>query len=233
MYGELPLIQTAQGDHLPAIPILIQNPQKTACLRLPTAEEISAYTGSIRQLTRNVGRRQSEDVDVPNHEAERKLFQALRIDKGEDFDDAEARYAINLALKHDVVDCERDGEQYVVTLRTLWGAMTHTCRVPTTRELQNYRDNVIRSRALPRNTEERRFPPNVPTEFYDAIIVSVDGYSPRFNVPVGTVNGNRHVIEGAELKALLPQIPPHHKRSVAGEISSAIYDLDPQYDPNA
>lgn len=234
MYGELPLIQTTQGGEVPAMPVAIQNPAKMACLRLPAAEEVSAYTGSIRQLVRRVGRRQSEDQDVPNHEAERKLFQAMRLDKnGDEFDDAEVRYAINLILRHEVGDCLRDGEHYVVTLNTIWGAVAHTCRVPTTRELQAYREGVIKSRELPHNTEERRFPPGVPVELYDSIIVSVEGYAPQFNVPAGTTNGNRHVIEGAELKSFLAQIPPHHKRSVAGEISSAIYDLDPQLDPNA
>ena len=233
MYGELPLIQTTQGSEVPAMPIAVQNPPKLACLRLPAAEEVSAYTGSIKQLVRRIGRRQSEDQDVPNHEAERKLFQAMRLDKnGDEFDDAEIRYAINLMLRHEVEDCQRDGEHYVVTLKTIWGAVAHTCRVPTTRELQAYREHVIKSRELPHNTEERRFPPGVPVELYDSIAVSVEGYAPQFNVPTGTTNGNRHVIEGAELKSFLPQIPPHHKRSVAGEISSAIYDLDPQLDPN-
>ncbi|HEY1898126.1 MAG TPA: hypothetical protein VGG62_17735 [Terracidiphilus sp.] len=233
MYGELNTIKTTTGDEIPAIPVAIQNPFKTAAMRLPTAQEISAYTGSIRQLVRRVGRRSTEDQDVPNIDAERKLFEAIRLDKsGVEFDEAEMRYAIDLVLRHNVVDCERDGDYYAVKVATLWGVTTHACRIPTTRELQTYREGVIKSRELPRNVEERRFPPEVPTEFYDAIVTSVEGYAPQFNVPTGTVNGNRHVLTGAELKAILPQIPPHHKRSVVGEVSSALYDLDPQIDPS-
>ena len=233
MYGELSLIKTTQGGEIPAIPIVIQNPQKVAALRLPTAEEISAYTGSIRQLIHRLGRRQSEDRDVPNVDAERKFFETIRLDKsGDEFDEAEMRHAIDLVLRHSVTGCERNGDLYVIKVNTLWGITSHTCRVPTTRELQAYRENVIKSRELPHNVEERRFPPEPPVQLYNAIITAVEGYAPQFNVPVGTVNGNRHVLEGAELKQLLPQIPPHHKRSVAGEVSSALYDLDPQLDPN-
>jgi hypothetical protein len=233
MYGELSLIKTTQGGEIPAIPIVIQNPQKVAALRLPTAEEVTAYTGSIRQVIHRLGRRQSEDRDVPNLEAERKFFEAIRLDKtGDEFDEAEMRHAIDLVLRHNVIGCERDGDLYIVKVNTLWGVTTHTCRIPLTRELQAYRENVIKARELPHNVEERRFPPDAPVQFYNAIITAVDGYAPQFNVPVGSVNGNRHVLEGAELKALLPQIPPHHKRSVAGEVSSALYDLDPQLDPN-
>jgi hypothetical protein len=234
MYGELTLIKTTQGNEIAAIPIVIQNPHKVAALRLPSAEEISAYTSSIRQIIRRIGRRQSEDQDVPNIEAERKLFEAIRLDpRGDEFDEAEMRHAIDLVLRHNVVSCHDDGDLYVIKLATLWGITAHTCRVPTTRELQAYREGVIKSRELPHNVEERRFPPDVPVRFYDAIITAVEGYAPQFNVPIGTVNGNRHVLEGVELKAILPQIPPHHKRSVAGEVSSALYDLDPQLDPNA
>jgi hypothetical protein len=233
MYGELTLIKTVQGGEIPAVPVVIQNPQKVAALRLPTAEEITAYTSSIRQVIRRIGRRQSEDQDIPNLEAEHKFFDAIRLDKaGDEFDEAEMRHSIDLVLRHNVVDSTRDGDSYVIKVATLWGVTTHTVRIPTTRDLQAYREGVIKTRELPHNVEERRFPPEVPVRLYDAIITAVEGYAPQFNIPVGTVNGNRHVLEGQELKQLLPQIPPHHKRSVAGEVSSALYDLDPQLDPS-
>jgi len=233
MYGELTPIETTEGAKVPGIPIVIQNPRKLAVLRLPTAEEITAYTGSIRQVIQRMGRRQSEDRDVPNADAERKFFEVIRLDKsGDEFDSAEMRYAVDIVLRQNVTGCERDGDAYIVKVATVWGVTVHKCRVPTTLELQTYRESVIKSRELPHNVEERRFPPEVPVRFYDAIITAVDGYAPQFNVPVGSVNGNRHVLESAELKAFLPQIPPHHKRVVAGEVSSALYDLDPQIDPN-
>lgn len=233
MYGELPSIETADGNSIPAIPIAIPNPHKVAALRLPTSEEIAAYTGSIRTLLYRTGRGQTEDQNVPNHEAERKLFDAIRLDKsGTEFDEAEVTYALNIVLKHNTVSCDRDADEFVVALKTLWGRTIHRCRMPITREIQAYRDNVIKSRGLRHGAEEQRYPPEVPTALYDAIVVSVDGYAPSFNVPAGTVNGNRHVIEGVELKAFLGKIPPHHKRSVAAEVSGALYDLDPQLDPN-
>ena len=59
MYGELDLIKTNQGTEIPAIPIVVAHPRKIAALRLPTAEEITAYTSSIRQLVQSLGRRTS------------------------------------------------------------------------------------------------------------------------------------------------------------------------------
>lgn len=234
MYGELILIKTQQGGEIPAIPIVIPNPHKVAALRLPTAEEISAYTGSIRQIVQSMGRRVSEDRNVPNPEAERRLFDAIRLDNGGvEFDEAEISHAVDIVLRSSIVGCERQGDLYVVKVVTPWGVTVHSCRIPTARELQVYRDGVIRRRDLPHGVEERRFPPEVPVQLYDAIITAVEGYAQQFNVPVGTTNGSgHHPLEGAELKAILPQIPPHHKRHVAGEVSSQLYELDPQLDPN-
>jgi len=233
MYGELTPIETTQGGAVPGISIVIANPQKIAVLRLPTSEEIAAYTGSIKQIVHRVGRRQSESRILHNPETERKLFDAIRLDKnGDEFDEAEMRHAIDIVLNQRVSGCERNGSFYTVKVTTNWGPTLHTCRIPTAKEIQQYRENVVKTRDLPHNAEEHRFPPEVAMQLYDAIVTSVEGYAPTFNVPVGSVNGNRHVFEGAELKAFLSQIPPNHKSSVASEVSSALYDLDPQLDPN-
>jgi hypothetical protein len=233
MYGELTPIETTQGSAVPGIAVVIQNPQKIAVLRLPTAEETIAYTASIRQVVHSMGRRQRESKILHSVEAERKFFDAIRLDKnGDEFDEAEIRQGIDVVLKQQTVGCERNGNFYVVKVVTPWGPTLHTCRIPTAKEIQQYRENVVKTRDLQYNAEEHRFPPEVSMTLYDAIITAVEGYAPTFNVPVGSVNGNRHVFEGAELQTFLPQIPPNHKSSVASEVSSALYDLDPQLDPN-
>jgi hypothetical protein len=171
---------------------------------------------------------------VPNRDAERKLFESIRLDKsGTEFDEYEIRYAINLALFTDTDPYERDGDEYVVKVKTPWGTTVHRCRMPITREIQEYREGVIRSRELRHSTEEQRYPPDVPVAFYDSIIVSVEGYSSQYNVPTGSTNGASHAFTGEELKAFLSKIPPHHKRQVAAEVSGALYDLDPEINPNA
>jgi len=234
MYGELDPIETVSGNEVPGIPVVIRNPHKTAVMRLPTSEEIAAYTASIRTLVYRLGRGISRSETVPNRDAERKLFESIRLDKsGTEFDEYEIRYAINLALFTDTDPYERDGDEYVVKVKTPWGTTVHRCRMPITREIQEYREGVIRSRELRHSTEEQRYPPDVPVAFYDSIIVSVEGYSLQYNVPTGSTNGASHAFTGEELKAFLSKIPPHHKRQVAAEVSGALYDLDPEINPNA
>lgn len=236
MYGELPTIETATGQSVPAIPIMIPNPKKTAGLRLPTSDEIIGYMASVRSVVTPIGRGKQESKVIPNREAERKFFEAIRLDKsGEAFDEYEIEFAIEKVLWLKIEPYERDADEYVVRLRTYWGEIVHRCRIPLTREIQTYRENVYKSRELRHGMEERRFPPEVSSALYDAIIVSVEGYAPQFNVPQGSTNGaGSHAIQGDELKAFLRQIPPHHKRYVAGEISTALYDLDDRLlDPNS
>jgi len=80
MYGELDPIETVSGNEVPGIPVVIRNPHKTAVMRLPTSEEIAAYTASIRTLVYRLGRGISRSETVPNRDAERKLFESIRLD---------------------------------------------------------------------------------------------------------------------------------------------------------
>lgn len=226
MYGELPVVETSTGDKVPALVVTIQNPSKFCLLRLPTSAEILTHASSLRSLYRDLGRRRGESQDIPNPEADRKLFESVRLDKsGAEFDEAEVGYALGILTRHRSDGYERDGENFRITLTTLWGKTVHLCRVPFQKEMAQYQRNVYKPRDLPHGVEERRFPPEVPCELYDAVVISINGYCE----PVAAGEG-KEVTDLARAKAL---VPPHHKRSVAGELASALIDLDPSLDPNS
>jgi hypothetical protein len=209
MYGELPIIKTSDGQEVPGFPVSIQNPPKMCVLRLPTSEQIMTYMRAQKSVYRDLGRGQGEGEDLPTPQADQKLFNAIRIDKdGDEFDDAEALYAISQILLHRVVKTERDGQQYEVTLKTLFGDTTHTIEIPFQKDMAEYRRGIYKSRDVGRNVEERRFPPEVPVKLYDKFVRSSEGYAK--NEPV----------------------PPHHKRSVVAAVVSALVELDPFIDPN-
>jgi len=216
MYGELPsiLIDGVKGN---GYPIELQQPAKFCILRLPTSDELLTYLSAQRSLYRDLGRRTGESEDVPTPKADQALFRAIRLDKidavaqqpVDDWDDAEALYAIGIITRLRIDSCERDGQQYVIVLSTLFGATTHTVTIPFQRDMAEYRRNVYKPRDMPHNLEERRFPPEVPCKLYDKIVVSAEGYA----------NGTA--------------TPPHHKRAVIGELMSALALLDPSLSPNS
>lgn len=214
LYGQLPRIKTTSGEEISALPIYIQNPPKTACLRLPTNAELMTYLGSQRSHYRDLGNRKGKTEEVANTKADRALFMAVRLDKsGAEFDDAEMSYALGILTRHRVMGCVRDGDKYVIAISTILGDTTHTVRIPYQKEMAAYQRNVYTSIDMPHGLEERRFPPEVPVQLYDAVFVGADGY--------------------LEADAdVLTLIPPHHKRAVVMELISSLSALDPSFSPN-
>jgi hypothetical protein len=209
MYGELPEVNDASGTPRRGYPIVIQNPQKTALVRLPTSPEILTYLSAQRSLYRDLGRRMGEGEDVPTPKADLALFSAIRVDKdGPEFDEAEAAYALELILRCSVTKCETVGSNYEVGLGTIFGPTRHIVSIPYRKDMAEYRRDMYKPRDLPHGLEERRFPPEVPVKLYDKIAQSSTGY------------------------AADTEVPPHHKRAVVIEVVNALALLDPAIDPN-
>lgn len=232
MYGELPKVKGIDASgaetEMSAFPVVIESSPtgpKTALLRLPTTTELLTYLSARRTLSRDLGRGKSKEEPVFTPDADQKIFRAIRLDKGSgsvEFDDAEALYALDLITRHKVTSCERQGQQYVVTLMTMFGECVHTVRMPYQSERSEYQSRCFQTTYLPDNLEQRRFPPEVPVKLYDHIIIDATGYA-NFN--------------GANSTIPIVDVPPHHKRSVIIAVLTAISHLDPDFggdsDPNS
>src|ERR1017187_5386761 len=108
LYGELPEIQTSTGETINGFPVQILRPAKTAVLRFPANHEMSDYLNQQKTLYRALGRRKGQSESVPNPKADLTLFTRIRIDKGPEFDEAEAAKAIGLLARQRVTKCERE-----------------------------------------------------------------------------------------------------------------------------
>jgi hypothetical protein len=135
LYGELPEIQTSAGETINGFPVQILRPAKTAVLRLPTNPEMRGYLNQQKTLYRDLGRRKGQSEAVPNPKSDLDLFTRIRIDKGPDFDEAEAARAIGLLTRQRVTKCEREGEAYRVTLLTVFGETVHVVNIPFEKDL--------------------------------------------------------------------------------------------------
>ena len=158
LYGELPEIQTSAGDAIHGFPVQILRPAKTAVLRLPTNQEMIDYLNQQKTLYRDLGRRKGQSESVPNPKSDLDLFNRIRIDKGPEFDEAEAARAIGLLTRQRVTKCEREGEAYRIKLLTVFGETEHVINIPFEKELAVYRRNVFKAIDLPHGVEERRYP---------------------------------------------------------------------------
>jgi hypothetical protein len=215
MYGELQTLKTKDGQEIQGFPVHILRPEKFAVLRLPRNDEMIEYLEKQRSLYRDLGGRKGEPESVPNPQADLALFHKLRLDKPSDasqeFDAAEAGKALALITRQKIDSCQREGDGFRITLKTMFGPTVHVIKIPFEKDLSLYRSTVYKSRDLPHNLEERRFPPDAPVRLYDSAIESIAGYTPDFKPA---------------------DVPPHHKAAVVFELVSAINDLDPALDPN-
>jgi hypothetical protein len=217
VYGELPEIETKDGQQkIQGFGVHILRPEKFAVLRLPSNDEMMEYLAKQRSLYRDLGNRKGEGESVPNPQADLALFERIRIDRVTDesqkFDAAEAAKALFLITMHKIEPYVREGDGYRITLKTIFGDTVHVIKIPFEKDMSLYTSSVYKSRDLPHNVEERRFPPEAPVRLYDSAIESIEGYTPEFTPKT---------------------VPPHHKRAVVFELVSALRDLDPALDPNS
>ena len=213
LYGKLISIRTADGNSIDGFPVVIANPPKTAVLRLPTNAELMAYLGKQRSRYKDLGRRKGQPVPVSTGKADLELFTKLRLaGTGEPFDEFEAGTAINKMMRQRIIDCERVGQSYKISLETVFGTTVHVIGIPTEKDMDAYLRNFMVPTDLPHGVTERRFPPEVPVNLYDACIESVSGYIPRITKL---------------------DVPPNHKASVCMELASALNEQGAVDDPNS
>lgn len=170
LYGTNPTIKTESGD-LSGFRFSIPNPKKTAIVRVPMNDELVEYLKPRK--------------DKPDYKAELKLFNNIRQDKGEAFDEYEAYFVIERMMKADVAGTtpEDDGT-YTVKLKTPFGEVSHNVMLPTQKTYMDIRRNF--------GAEKLR-------SMYDECQPSAEGYA-------GDVPPHHKQAVAAELMVIVNQI---------------------------
>ncbi len=100
--------------------------EKRCVLRYPTDGEWCDASRKRRFVEQSLGRNKSQSRPVGFEEAAAEVFEKVRLDReGPPFDVAEAAAAIMKLEVVDVVDCEREGDEYRITLRCFAGQQEH------------------------------------------------------------------------------------------------------------
>src|SRR5258708_7421854 len=102
LYGGLPAVKGRETKKVYGFCFNVENPPKSAVLRLPTSAEMIARIDGQKSIRQSLGRRESQSEVVPNPKADLSLFEALRV-WGDDFDEFEARNAITKLTDIDVL----------------------------------------------------------------------------------------------------------------------------------
>jgi len=206
LYGELQRVTLGESE-FNGFRFTVKNPPKTAILRLPSSIEMIARIDGQKSIRSSIGRRKSSTETIPNPKADIAFFEALRI-AGDDFDEFEARNAIGKLTDVDVLDCQREGDQYRITLKTPFCDVAHWVKIPTDKDIYFYRRSVVAPTELPHGKEELRYRASAGIELYDSVFAKAEGYADQ------------------------AAIPAHHKFAVAGELSQQC-SYDSEFDPNS
>jgi hypothetical protein len=208
MYGELNEY-TIEDQVIRGLCCSIKNPAKTAIVRFPTSDEQAERESKIRILETDLGRGATIRKVEPTLKPDAKLFNQIRLDKGEPFDDFEAARIISWLSFCDLTGCEQEDGLYRVTIKTHMGETVHFMRVPTERQFAEYQRRIPDAINLPYNRREIRGSVEAQSWLYDQLMVRTEGYAKDFAVP------------------------PHHKRDVISAITFEVRNIDDGTDPNS
>jgi len=158
----------------------IQSPEgaKAVRLRFPTDEEWIERQRRRKIIIKQLGRGMSETIVPDSEEADAELVARLRRDDdGPEIDGFEATRILEELSRAEVDDVVAEGGDFRVTLRVP-GAMTaHTLRMPTAKEIIQYRRAFARIVDLPFNKQQLSINLEAAADLYKKLCKETAGYS--------------------------------------------------------
>lgn len=150
---------------------------KRCVVRYPTDAELCKRVKDQRTIVHDLGRGKTK-METPNAEAvDFALFRQIRIDKdGPEFDEAEGCAVIAKIERCEVIDSERIGGQFRITLRVPKAEVAHVLREPLESEKREYGRGAM-SRTGGRRSDEIRIALEPAGVLWDKLKVSTEGYA--------------------------------------------------------
>jgi hypothetical protein len=150
---------------------------RTVTLRFPTDEEWVERQRRRKIIIKHLGRGVSETT-IPNaEEVDAELFRKIRTDDGGDVDTYEAARIIEQLSQAEVDDVVPEAGAFRVLLRVPGGTTVHVLRMPSAKDVIEYRRNFARILDLPFNRQELTVNLAAAGELYRTLCQSTEGYA--------------------------------------------------------
>ena len=150
---------------------------RTVRVRFPTDEEWIERQRRRKIIIKQLGRGVSETT-IPNaEEVDAALFRKIRIDEGEEVDAYEASRIIEQLSQAEVDDVVAEAGAFRVVLRVPGGTTVHLLRMPSAKDVIEYRRNFARILDLPFNRQELTVNLAAAAELYRKLCQSTEGYA--------------------------------------------------------
>lgn len=150
---------------------------KAIRLRFPTDEEWIERQKRRKVLIKQLGRGVSETVVSGGEDADAALLAKIREEDGPEVDAFESSRVIEQLSQADVDDVVQEGDRFQVTLRVLGGTVTHEIRMPSAKDLFDYRRSFARVLDLPYNRQELTINLGAAGALYKKLADGTEGYA--------------------------------------------------------
>ena len=150
---------------------------KAIRLRFPTDEEWIERQKRRKVLIKQLGRGVSETIVSGGEDADAALLAKIREEDGPEVDAFEASRVIEQLSQADVDDVVQEGDRFHVTLRVLGGTVTHEIRMPSAKDVFDYRRSFARVLDLPYNRQELTINLGAAAALYKKLAESTEGYA--------------------------------------------------------
>ena len=150
---------------------------KTVKVRFPTDEEWTERQRRRKIIVRQLGRGISETV-IPNSEdVDAVLFAKIRVGEGPEVDPFEASRIIEQLSQVDVDDVVTEAGAFRVSMRVPGGITAHVVRMPSAKDVIEYRRGFARILDLPFNKQELTVNLGAAGALYQKLAQGTEGYA--------------------------------------------------------
>jgi len=150
---------------------------RTVKVRFPNDEEWIERQRRRKIIIKHLGRGTSETT-IPNaEEVDAALLAKIRLDDGDELDAYEASRIIEQLGQAEVDDVVAEGGAFRVVLRVPGGTTVHVLRMPSAKDVIEYRRNFARILDLPFNRQELTVNLAAAGMLYQKLCQTSEGYA--------------------------------------------------------
>jgi hypothetical protein len=150
---------------------------KPVRVRFPSDEEWTERQRRRKVVIKQLGRGVSETIIGNAEDADAALLARIRDGEGPELDPFEASRVIEQLSQAEVDDVVQTGDSFRVTLRVLGGVVTHLLKMPSAKDVFEYRRGFARVLDLPYNRQELTINLAAAGALYKKLLTATDGYA--------------------------------------------------------
>jgi len=160
-----------------AINLRTPNGVKTVRVRFPSDDEWSERQRRRKVLIKQLGRGVSETIVANGEDVDAALVAKIRTEETPEIDAFEAMKVVEQLSQADVDDVVPAGDSFRVTLRVLGATTVHLLKMPSAKDVFDYRRGFARVLDLPYNRQELTINLGPASALYKRLAQASEGYA--------------------------------------------------------